>query len=62
MIDFDILEENKKRSIFDGSAIFLPDVAPWAGWTVEETIKQLVRKAGWRGKYDLNYMRVSATR
>lgn len=31
---------------------YLPDVAPEQGWTKEETIVSLMRKAGWMGKKD----------
>lgn len=33
-------------------ATYLPDVAKEQGWTKEETIVSLMRKAGWRGKKD----------
>jgi uncharacterized protein (TIGR00296 family) len=33
-------------------ATFLPDVALEQGWTKEETLTSLMRKAGWRGKGD----------
>ena len=31
-------------------ATYLPDIAPDQGWTREETVMSLVKKAGWRGK------------
>jgi hypothetical protein len=30
-------------------ATYLPDVAPEQGWTKEETVESLMRKAGWDG-------------
>ncbi|KAK7911308.1 hypothetical protein PG985_013789 [Apiospora marii] len=33
-------------------ATYLPDVAPEQGWTKEETLVSLMRKAGWVGKKD----------
>ncbi|KAK7757487.1 hypothetical protein SLS62_000502 [Diatrype stigma] len=33
-------------------ATYLPDVAPEQGWTKEETLVSLMRKAGWIGKKD----------
>ncbi|KAI6346961.1 hypothetical protein MCOR25_010936 [Pyricularia grisea] len=33
-------------------ATYLPDVAPEQGWTKEETIVSLMRKAGWMGRKD----------
>lgn len=33
-------------------ATYLPDVAPEQGWTQEETIVSLMRKAGWMGRKD----------
>lgn len=33
-------------------ATYLPDVAPEQGWTKEETLVSLMRKAGWVGKRD----------
>lgn len=32
------------------SSTYLPDVAPEQGWTKEETMISLMRKAGWTGK------------
>jgi AMMECR1 domain-containing protein len=32
------------------SATFLPEVAAEEKWSKEETLKQLIRKAGFRGK------------
>jgi AMMECR1 domain-containing protein len=34
------------------SGTYLPEVAPAQGWTKEETIRSLVRKAGYRGKVE----------
>ena len=34
------------------SATYLPDVAVEQGWTKEETIVSLMRKAGWNGRKD----------
>ncbi|KAI6082046.1 AMMECR1 domain-containing protein [Hypoxylon rubiginosum] len=33
-------------------ATYLPDVAPEQGWTKEETLVSLMRKAGWAGRKD----------
>lgn len=33
-------------------ATYLPDVAPEQGWTKEETLVSLMRKAGWMGKQE----------
>lgn len=33
-------------------ATYLPDVAKEQGWTKEETIESLMRKAGWNGRKD----------
>ncbi|KAK0625326.1 AMMECR1 domain-containing protein [Bombardia bombarda] len=33
-------------------ATYLPDVAPEQGWTKEETVVSLMRKAGWMGRKD----------
>ncbi|TLD23995.1 hypothetical protein PspLS_06468 [Pyricularia sp. CBS 133598] len=33
-------------------ATYLPDVAPEQGWTKEETLVSLMRKAGWMGRKD----------
>jgi AMMECR1 domain-containing protein len=33
-------------------ATYLPDVAREQGWTKEETLVSLMRKAGWNGKKD----------
>lgn len=33
-------------------ATYLPDVAREQGWTKEETITSLMRKAGWNGRRD----------
>ncbi|KAI2631215.1 AMMECR1 domain-containing protein [Xylaria nigripes] len=33
-------------------ATYLPDVAPEQGWTKEETLVSLMRKAGWTGRKD----------
>lgn len=33
-------------------ATYLPDVAREQGWTKEETLVSLMRKAGWSGKKD----------
>ncbi|KAI0475157.1 AMMECR1 domain-containing protein [Xylariaceae sp. FL0804] len=33
-------------------ATYLPDVAPEQGWTKEETLVSLMRKAGWQGRRD----------
>lgn len=39
-------------------ATYLPNVAPEQGWTREETIVSLMRKAGWNGRKD-EWRRVS---
>ena len=49
-------------------ATYLPDVAPEQGWTKEETLQSLMRKAGWSGrkrewqKVELTVVRYQSTR
>lgn len=49
-------------------ATYLPDVPPEQGWTKEETLQSLMRKAGWSGrkvewhKVQLNVIRYKGTK
>jgi len=45
-----IILTKKKSCITIKSATFLPEVAQQQGWTQNETIAQLVRKAGYHGE------------
>ncbi|KAF2070179.1 hypothetical protein CYY_008506 [Polysphondylium violaceum] len=45
------------------NATYLPEVMPEQGWTKEETMKSLVRKAGYQGKVDSSlYSKIKLTR
>jgi len=61
MIDYYICNKQGKET-FEGHAIFLPHVASSNKWDKEETLKQLIRKGGWKGKYSLNEMRIATKR
>jgi AMMECR1 domain-containing protein len=47
---------------FQGGAIFLPSVAPQFGWNREQTLHQLIKKAGYKGKIDFSLMKIAAVR
>eukprot|EP01120_Amphizonella_sp_Union-15-10_P015810 TRINITY_DN81_c0_g1_i2.p1 TRINITY_DN81_c0_g1~~TRINITY_DN81_c0_g1_i2.p1 ORF type:complete len:145 (+),score=14.76 TRINITY_DN81_c0_g1_i2:416-850(+) len=61
MIDYYIYN-SKGQEIFDGHAIFLPHVASSNNWKKDETIRQLIRKGGWKGKYNLKEIKIITKR
>lgn len=62
-IDFTVFNEiEHKNSNFTGNAIFLPSVAPQNGWDTTETVKKLIRKAGYQGPVDFNKIIIKTTR
>src|SRR4051794_39056901 len=48
--DKDKTEHKAFKVKFQGGAIFLPSVAPQFGWNKEQTLQQLIKKAGFKGK------------
>jgi uncharacterized protein (TIGR00296 family) len=65
-IDFEVYDRevssSGKKQIFDGHAIFLPNVASSNGWDHATTITQLIRKAGFKGKIESDKMIMGTTR
>ncbi|KAI1173102.1 AMMECR1 domain-containing protein [Nemania sp. FL0916] len=55
-VDWDLGTHGIRISFIDRGrrygATYLPDVAPEQGWTKEETLVNLMRKAGWVGRKD----------
>lgn len=55
-MDWELGTHGIRISFRDGGrrygSTYLPDVAPEQGWTKEETMVSLIRKAGWMGKKD----------
>ena len=51
-LDWEVGKHGIDINIDGYSATFLPEVASEQNWTKEETLKHLVRKAGYSGKFD----------
>mmetsp|Transcript_15183 Transcript_15183/g.16882 ORF Transcript_15183/g.16882 Transcript_15183/m.16882 type:complete len:191 (+) Transcript_15183:129-701(+) len=62
LIDIRVIDQKTKRTTFESGAIYLPSVAVEQGWNKQQTVKSLVRKAGWNGHFDLNMIEIVTTR